>query len=277
MYKASQSIAKKLAKSLIVLFFLAYTGICVYYYFYQDSLIFLSRHVPAKEYKELLRYNITYEYNGAKINGWRVIYNKNLPTIFYFGGNGERVNEAFVDYKRHYGSHVNFVTFEYPGYGKSSGKPTEKSFLEYQKFAIQKFMAENNIASSKSVFVGHSLGSSVATQLAKPLKPAGVILITPFDSIYEVGHRRYPFLPLNILLKHPFDSKAVAPSLAMPVLVVEAENDTVTPTEHAESLIESWKGPVKKLFLKEGTHANVYEYKAVWQEMKSFIRRVTHS
>lgn len=271
------SLSKKIAGLLLSLVFVAYVGVCAYYYLYQDSLIFMNRFVPAKEHPELKKYNITYEYKGQKINGWQVVYNKNLPTVFYYGGNGERVNEAFVDYQKHYGSAINFVTFEYPGYGLSTGKPSEIGFIDHQTYATKRFMKENGISPSKTVFIGRSMGSSVATQLAEPLSPAGVILITPFDSIYEIGHRRYPFLPLNMLLKYPFDSKAVAPRLGMPVLVVEAENDTVTPIAHAESLIEAWKGPVRKVFLKEGTHANIYSYQALWTQMNDFIRRVTHS
>ena len=60
---------------------------------------------------------------------------------------------------------------------------------------------------------GRSLGSGVAVQLAAVRPVIGVILVAPFDSLVEVGKRHYPFLPVNWLLKHRFDSAAHAPKM----------------------------------------------------------------
>lgn len=277
MSKKYNRLLSRVLKLLFALILVSYLGVCVFYYFYQESLLFPSEYVPKESPDALKKYVKSYDVDGMSINGWSVIYSKQKPTIFYYGGNREIIHKAFDNYKRHYGKEFNFISFEYPGYGMSTGQSSEKNFIKAMSHVTEKELAVNNLSFNKTVFVGRSIGSSVATQLAEKYSPAGVVLITPFDSILNLGHARYPFLPLKTLLRHPFDSQAAARNIDTPVLVIEAENDTLVPVVHAENLAASWKGPVRKLFLHEGTHNNPYRYPAVWQQMRQFILQVTRS
>lgn len=273
----SNGLLNRVFKLIFSLVLIGYMGVCIFYYFYQESLIFPAEYVPKESPEELKKYVKTYTVDGMNIHGWSVVHSKNKPTIFYYGGNKEIIHRSVKSYAKHYGEQFNFISFEYPGYGSSTGKPSEKNFISAMEYVTRKQLEENKLKQSESVFIGRSIGSSVATQIAGKLKPAGVILITPFDSILNLGHARYPFLPLKTLLRHPFDSEAVAKNLDVPVMIVEAENDELVPIKHAEKLASSWKGPVKKLFLHGGTHNNSYRYPALWQQMRLFINQVTHS
>jgi hypothetical protein len=50
---------------------------------------------------------------------------------------------------------------------------------------------------------------AVALAAGRPLR--GIVLVTPFDSLAAVAKRHYPYLPVDWMLKHRFDSIALAP------------------------------------------------------------------
>ena len=60
---------------------------------------------------------------------------------------------------------------------------------------------------------GFSLGSGVAAQLARRRPLGGVILVTAFDSIAALAAARYPFVPVSLLMRHPFRSDAALAGL----------------------------------------------------------------
>jgi pimeloyl-ACP methyl ester carboxylesterase len=87
-----------------------------------------------------------------------------------------------------------------------------------------------------------SLGSGVAVHLAAERRLAGVVLVTPYDSLRAVAARHYPYAPVALLLKHPFDSLLRAPRILTPLLVLTAEHDRIVPPTHARVLFEHWRG-----------------------------------
>jgi pimeloyl-ACP methyl ester carboxylesterase len=54
-----------------------------------------------------------------------------------------------------------------------------------------------------------------------------LVLISPPTSIAAVGQRRFPFLPVGLLLRHPFDNMEQAGSIEIPTLVIHGERDTI--------------------------------------------------
>src|SRR5258706_192117 len=83
---------------------------------------------------------------------------------------------------------------------------------------------------------------------------ASVALTTPFDSALEVAAKMYPWLPISWLLRHPFDSAALAPRIRIPALILIAEADNVIPKRHSERLAERWGGPVERRYFQGFGH-----------------------
>ena len=71
--------------------------------------------------------------------------------------------------------------------------------------------------------------ADLRVQLAAQRPVAGVILVAPFDSLVEVGKHYYPFLPVNWMLRHRFDSVGTAPKMTAPLLCILAERDEIIP------------------------------------------------
>src|SRR5437764_15432172 len=87
--------------------------------------------------------------------------------------------------------------------------------------------------------MGRSLGSGIAVHLAAHRPLRAVILVSPYDSIVEVAKRHYPFLPVSLMLRHRFDSIALAPRIEAPLLCLVATGDRVIPAEHSRALLEA--------------------------------------
>ena len=116
---------------------------------------------------------------------------------------------------------MRLARFRSGGYGSSQGSPSETALVAdalrwYDELAPH----------YQTVYLlGRSLGSGVAVQLAAARPVSGVILVTPFDSMVEVGRRHYPFLPVSWMLRHRFDSIAAAPKISAPLLCLVATRD----------------------------------------------------
>lgn len=237
---------------------LAYLGLLAMLYAKQRSLLFypqFTRNPPAAP-------DFALPVEGAVLRGW--VVNPGQPrALLYFGGNGEDVSLVRDDVARWAAGHSVYLV-SYRGYGHSDGEPSE-AVLAADAIALFDHVAAQH--ASVDVY-GRSLGSGVAVHVAAARPVGRLALVTPFDSVLRVGQGHYPWAPLALLLKDPFESWRRAPKLAMPVFVVIAGEDDVVPPRHSEALIAAMPKPPEVLRLKEAQHSNVQvfpEYEAALQ------------
>jgi len=86
------------------------------------------------------------------------------------------------------------------------------------------------------VLLGQSLGTGVATEMARRGSGARLILISPFTSVPEMARFRIPFFPAS-LVRHRFDNKAKAAGITLPVLIIHGTEDEVVPFAMGERLV----------------------------------------
>ena len=169
------------------------------------------------------------------------------PLVVYFGGNAEEVTAYSGDAAATYGERaVLFVN--YRGYGESAGKPGEKAMVADALELFDWAAARPDVDGSRIALHGRSLGTGVAVQVAAA-RPAArcVVLTSPFASARDVAKEVYPWLPVGLLMRHPFDSLAHAPGLRMPLLVLVGDADDLIPKRHSERLADAWGGPVERV------------------------------
>lgn len=203
--------------------------------------------------------------DGTKLHAWHVPGPPGAPLILYFGGNAEQV--AWMLDEAGAAPSVGWLLVDYRGYGASEGAPSEAALvadalLWYDGFSPQ----------ARRIFVfGRSLGSGVAVRLAAARKVDAVILVTPFDSMVEVGKRHYPYLPVGLLLRHRFDSISRAPKITAPLLCLVAMRDSIIPPEHAKLLYQAWAGPKRWVALEEAGHNTVDAHPNYWRSINAFL------
>jgi uncharacterized protein len=169
----------------------------------------------------------------------------NPALVIYFAGNAEEATSQAVEANR-YGERA-VLLMNYRGYGESGGKPGERALvgdaIELFDWAVRR----TDLDAKRIAVHGRSLGSGVAVQLAAARPVKAVLLTSPFDSLAAVAGAHYAWLPTTLLLRHRFDSLALAPTLHMPALILVGQSDTLVAPAHSNRLAEAWGGPVERL------------------------------
>ncbi|MFT7669279.1 MAG: pimeloyl-ACP methyl ester carboxylesterase [Planctomycetota bacterium] len=161
--------------------------------------------------------------------------------LLWFLGNGADLSNGLhhaIEFPK-YG--LLTVVTEYPGYGESSGHPGIASIFSAAERTAEFGQQLARARDLDNLFLGgQSLGSFSATHLAHLGLGNRLLLISPPTSILEAGRVRFPWLPVGILLKHPFDNMSLAGEIDIRTLVVHGTLDLVAPVEMGQRLSQAF-------------------------------------
>jgi hypothetical protein len=212
--------------------------------------------------------------DGTMLRGWLVKSERTpAPLLIYFGGNAEEVSWLAATGAGQSG--WSMLLMNYRGYGDSEGRPSEAWLFADALRLYDWAVGRPGVDGRRIVGMGRSLGSGVAIYLATRRTLAGLVLVTPFDSITAVAQRHYPFLPVRWLLRHPFDSLSRAGAIAVPTLMLVAGRDTIIPPAHAERLYESWAGLKRWIAFPEADHDSISAEPGYWRAITAFLDELT--
>jgi len=155
------------------------------------------------------------------------------PLVVFAHGNGELIDdwaEAFEPPRR-WGAAVLLV--EYPGYGRSTGSPSQGSIAATMTSAFDRMTARAEIDPTRIVAYGRSVGGGAACALARERKVAALVLESTFTSVRRLA--RSFGLP-GFLVRDPFDNLETLRAYPGPVLIVHGERDEIIPAAHAAAL-----------------------------------------
>jgi len=244
---------------------------------FQERLIFFRRPpAPAPQLRQpaVLEEIVLRSAEGTKLHGWLARYREGrAPLLIYFGGNAEEISWLVGESHRFGGWSV--LSLNYRGYGLSEGAPGEKALFADALVIYDYARSRPDVNPERIVLAGRSLGTGVAVHVASRRSAAGLVLVTPFDSLAAVGASHYPFLPVRWMLRHRFDSLALAPSIRSPVLMIAAGRDSIIPARHARRLYEAWAGPRDWVVLPEADHNDVEADPAYWSAIRNFLDKIS--
>ena len=257
-------------------------GLPVVVYLAQDGLIFYRQPLPEARRAEIarrfpaVREIVVSAADGTRLQGWlvRPAGAPRVPLVLYFGGNAEEVSwmlEAIGDPARGETPGAAWLVVNYRGYGASDGSPSERALIADALTLFDYASRLPGIDEQRIFAFGRSLGSGVAVALAGQRPLRAVILVSPFDSLVAVAKRYYWYLPVDWMLKHRFDSIALAPKLKQPLLCLVAERDEVIPPVHAERLFGAWGGAKRKIILQEAGHNSTDAHPMFWPAIREFL------
>jgi pimeloyl-ACP methyl ester carboxylesterase len=258
--------------SLVKLLVAVAVGVPLLMWFFQERLIFFPRPLASRPATSANVEEITVAAaDGAKLRGWLVRSGSaRAPLVIYFGGNAEEVSWMTQVADKFAGWSLLLVN--YRGYGESEGKPGEKELRADALATYDYARGHSGVNPDRIVAMGRSLGSGVAVQLAAERPVRGVILVSPYDSLVEVGRRHYPFLPISLMLRHRFDSLARAPQIKAPLLCLVAGDDRIVPVEHSRALFAAWRGPKTWRELPRADHDGIAGESEYWSSIELFLK-----
>jgi pimeloyl-ACP methyl ester carboxylesterase len=121
------------------------------------------------------------------------------PTLLGFGGNAWNAKVTALTLHNLLPDH-DVVAFHYRGYAPSSGRPSAQALLSDSLVVFDSL--RQAWADERIVLVGFSIGSGAAAYLARHRPAAGLILVTPFDSLETLARDVYWWAPVGLLLRH---------------------------------------------------------------------------
>lgn len=153
------------------------------------------------------------------------------PVLIGFGGNAWQARNA-AEFLHGLYPENEVIVFHYRGYGESAGKPSADRLLSDSLLIYDHI--QKTIDPIDTVGVGFSIGSAVAAHLASSRPLAGLILVSPFDSLEALASQHYPWLPVKWLLTHRTDTFEDIQRVTAPTAVIAAELDTIIPPERTQ-------------------------------------------
>ncbi len=253
-------------------FVLLYLLACINLYFTQSNILFPSQKANQAAYQDIAaslpNTNIDFATkDGVILNGYFVDTKPDQPLIIYYGGNAEDITYTFSHLQK--GLDKSLLGFNYRSYGKSNGQPSESNLFSD---ALEIFDAyQSKFQGRQIILIGRSLGSGVACYVASQRNIKGLILLTPYDSILNVAKSKFSFMPIKLLLKHPFNSLEYSKNIKVSTLFCLAQADFVIPRENSMHLYDNWSSPKKLVTITNSNHNNLIIQPELIHNLNSFL------
>ncbi|MDH3242016.1 MAG: alpha/beta fold hydrolase [Alphaproteobacteria bacterium] len=175
--------------------------------------------------------------------------------ILGFGGNASDADHVALMLQALYPT-AHVVVFHYRGYGRSEGSPSAQGLLEDSLIVHDR--AVTALKPKRVVAVGISNGSGIAAYVAKHRSLAGLILVTPFDSIEAMAKGHYGWLPVGLFLRHRMAASEFLKGNRTPTALIAAENDQIVPLAHTQALKRVVGNLVFERVIADAHHNDIY-------------------
>jgi fermentation-respiration switch protein FrsA (DUF1100 family) len=192
------------------------------------------------------------------------------PTVIFFYGNGACAAYMAVEFWRFRQMGANVIMPDFPGYGMSGGKPSEKGFYAAADSVYDYVSQRPGIDRDRISAVGWSMGGAVAIELASRRKVAALETISAFTSLPAVAHRTAPWLPVRWILRSRFDNVSRIASITCPIFIAHGTIDQIVPPEMAAQLAAATRGKVVPLMIEGAGHNDIFDKggDALWSAMR---------
>jgi pimeloyl-ACP methyl ester carboxylesterase len=208
-----------------------------------------------------------------KLYSWYRQADSTAPVMLFFHGNGENLQTLWLSglFQELDNLQVNYMAIDYPGYGRSGGRPSESAVISGATAAahwLKKYHPKSPL-----ILCGWSLGASVATLVtaAYPEQISGLILLSPWTSLAAVARSHYPDWLVGRLLHETYDSEAAASTINIPVLICHGRKDMTIPVNHSRQLADKFPYVAKFLEVPAAAHNDLLSYQEVWQTIRIYL------
>jgi hypothetical protein len=216
--------------------------------------------------------------DGTRLFGWLVEAERPLATLLWCHGNAGNIIHRLENLAELYRIGLSVFLFDYRGYGRSEGRPSEDGLYHDAEGAYLYLRQERQIPPSRLVVFGRSLGAAVATDLVSRRPAAGLILESPFPSVAAVARLNHLGVAARWLLGAKFNLIERLSKVSVPILVMHGDRDSIIPLELGKAVFEAAPQP-KEFYLVPGAdHNDAYIVGGVpyFQRLKQFVQKVVH-
>lgn len=209
--------------------------------------------------------------DGTRLFGWYVEASVTQPVLLWCHGNAGNLIHRLDNLRALFRMGLSVFLFDYRGYGRSPGTPSEQGLYQDALGAYDYLMRTRRVRPERVVIFGRSLGAAVAAELASQQPAAGLILESCFPSVEAVAKYYYLGLPVHWLLGAEFRLIDRLPRLSLPKLIIHGDRDDIIPLELGRRVYNAAKPPKSFYVVQGADHNNLYvvggaPYFARWRE-----------
>ena len=270
--------SKNLFFNITITIIISYIGFCLFMYKQQYLLLYQPKtekispdQVNAKN-ANIIKVKTS---DNVILEGWYFRPQKeNMKIIVYFHGNGWVIGNGYQNVKYLLDNGYGLLMVEYRGYSGNNGKITEQRLYKDSRAFIDWLHNNKNIPYNAMIFYGESLGTALAIKMASEYNPYSLILFSAFSSMLDLAWERYPYIPVNILLKDQYRNDLVISNIKSPILFLHGQKDKLVPIKYGRKLFEKANKPKDMKVYEYGTHTNLYNLGAR-EAVISFLNSVS--
>jgi len=241
-------------------------------YFLQNLLVFHPQKLPADyQYK----FDIPFRQLDIPVNNkknlsivqFTVADSIRKGIVLYFHGNRQNINR-YAKYAPAFTRHGYEVwMIDYPGFGKSTGKRTEK--ILYEDALLMYKMAQAKEPLENIIIYGKSLGTGIAAQLASVRGCKRLILETPYYSMSALA--RHYFFMYPTITRFDLPTYSYFKFIEAPISLFHGTSDKVIPYQQAKWLVAEKQG-TELITIEKGGHNNLTEFPLFRQKLDSLLK-----
>ncbi len=155
------------------------------------------------------------------------------PVLVFAHGNAELIGDWIGVARALAAEGVAVLLVEYPGYGRSDGRPTRGTIREVYRAAYDGVVEHEYVDSERVVGWGRSLGGGAITDLARERPLRALVLESTFTSAAAMARR---MLVPGFLVRDRFDNAGALGRFDGPALIFHGRRDDVVPYAHGVRL-----------------------------------------
>lgn len=229
---------------------LIYLGFTFLAHFLSEKIIFQPQLSSYGDTNQIIKLNLA---SGVQISAVYLPNPQARYTILFSHGNAEDIGRALPTLEKLKAMGFSVFSYDYQGYGTSSGLPSEQNAYHDVEAAYNYLVENLGVPSNRIIAHGRSLGGAVAIDLARKRPVGGLIIESSFITAYRVV-TQIPLFPFD-----KFKSISKIKQVRCPVLVIHGRRDQVIPFSHGEKLFLEANEPKASFWVEEADHNNLFQ------------------
>ena len=190
--------------------------------------------------------------DGLNLSAWFVPAQEGKGVLLFCHGNAGNISHRLESLLLFHRLGLSTLIFDYRGYGRSQGKPTEEGTYLDAEAARRYLVEEKGISSDEIILFGRSVGGAVAAWLARKHPPKALIVESAFVSVPVFAAELYRFLPVKLICRFNYDALGYLREVNRPLLIIRSRDDEIVPFPHARRLFEAANEPKEFLEIRGG-------------------------
>jgi fermentation-respiration switch protein FrsA (DUF1100 family) len=196
--------------------------------------------------------------DGIRLHGWLFPNSRDYPIILFCHGNAGNISHRLENVRDLLEKKLQVFIFDYRGYGRSDGRPSERGLYRDGEAAYDHLVREGRFRPEDIILFGRSLGAAVAIDLSLKRDVRSLVLESAFTSTKDMAKTMLLFSLLSPLLPANYNNLKKIEHVAVPKLIIHGGRDEIVPSSMGRKLFDAAKSPKYFFPIEEAGHNDTY-------------------